>query len=50
MDSKRDDDFLRARIRSGKEGAMPAFGDMFSEADIDAILKYIHDLKPEHQG
>jgi mono/diheme cytochrome c family protein len=50
MDTKRDNDFLRARIKSGKEGAMPAFGAMFSEADIDAIVKYIHDLKPEHQG
>jgi mono/diheme cytochrome c family protein len=29
---------------------MPAFGQMFSDADIDAILDYIHSLKPEGQG
>jgi cytochrome c553 len=50
MDTKRDDEFLRDRIKAGKEGAMPAFGEMFNEADIAAIIKYIHDLKPEHQG
>ena len=50
MDTKRDDEFLRDRIKAGKEGAMPAFGEMFNEADITAIIKYIHDLKPEHQG
>jgi mono/diheme cytochrome c family protein len=50
MDTKRDDEFLRDRIKAGKEGAMPAFGEMFNESDIAAIIKYIHDLKPEHQG
>ena len=49
MDTKRDDEFLRDRIKAGKEGAMPAFGEMFNEADITAIIKYIHDLKPEPQ-
>jgi mono/diheme cytochrome c family protein len=29
---------------------MPAFGEMFNESDIAAIIKYINDLKPEHQG
>jgi mono/diheme cytochrome c family protein len=37
-------------IKNGKEGAMPAFGQMFSDADIDAIINYIHSLKPEDQG
>ena len=46
MDSPRSDDFLRDRIKLGKEGAMPAFGEAFSEAQIDAILKYIRSLKP----
>jgi mono/diheme cytochrome c family protein len=50
MDTKRTDEFLRDRIKSGKEGAMPAFGQMFSDSDIDAIVKYIHELKPEGQG
>jgi mono/diheme cytochrome c family protein len=47
MDTKRSDDFIRNRIRHGKEGAMPAFGSMFSDADIDAIIKYIRSLKPD---
>jgi mono/diheme cytochrome c family protein len=47
MDSKRDDDFIRNRIKHGKEGAMPAFDAMFSDAQIDDIIKYIRALKPE---
>jgi mono/diheme cytochrome c family protein len=46
MDTKRDDEFIRNRIKNGKEGAMPAFGAMFSDAQIDEIVKYIHGLKP----
>src|SRR3954470_7306354 len=30
MDSPRDDDFLRNRIKTGKNGAMPAFGAAFT--------------------
>jgi mono/diheme cytochrome c family protein len=48
MNTKRSDDYIRTRIKIGKEGAMPAFGKMFSDADLDAIVKYIRDLKPEH--
>ena len=50
MNTKRSDEFLRNRIRNGKEGAMPAFGETLSDADIDAIINYIHDLKSEDQG
>ena len=49
MDTKRDDDFIRNRIKNGKPGAMPAFGATFSEAQIDQIIKYIRELKP-HEG
>jgi mono/diheme cytochrome c family protein len=49
MDTKRDDDFIRNRIKNGKSGAMPAFASMFSEAEIDQIIKYIRELKP-HEG
>jgi len=47
MNTKRSDDFIRYRIKHGKEGAMPAFGGMFSDADIDVIIAYIRALKPE---
>lgn len=47
MNSTRSDDFIRYRIKHGKEGAMPAFGSMFSDADIDAIIAYIRGLKPQ---
>jgi mono/diheme cytochrome c family protein len=47
MNTARDDDFIRFRIQHGKEGAMPAFGSTFSDADIDAIIRYILGLKPE---
>lgn len=46
MDTKRDDDFIRNRIKNGKEGAMPAFGSVYNDAQIDQIIKYIRDLKP----
>ena len=47
MDTQRSDDFIRTRIKHGKEGSMPAFGSTFSDADIDAIIRYIRALKPE---
>ncbi len=46
MDTKRDDDFIRNRIKNGKPGSMPAFGSSFSDAQIDDIIKYIRELKP----
>ena len=46
MDSPRDDDFLRNRIKNGKNGAMPAFGSAFSDAQIDQMVKFIRALKP----
>ena len=49
MDSQRTDDYLRNRIKMGKQGAMPAFGSAFSDTQIDDIIKYIRALKP-HQG
>ena len=49
MDTKRDDDFIRNRIKNGKEGAMPAFSTTFNDTQIDEIIKYIRALKP-HEG
>jgi|SRR5690242_10827738 mono/diheme cytochrome c family protein len=49
MNSQRDDDFIRNRIKNGKPGAMPAFGTTFSDEQIDEILRYIRSLKP-HEG
>ena len=45
MNTTRDDDFIRNRIKNGK-GPMPAFGSTFSDAQIDQIIKYIRELKP----
>jgi mono/diheme cytochrome c family protein len=47
MNTARSDDFIRNRIKNGKEGAMPAFGKGFSDADIDQIIAHIRALKPE---
>jgi mono/diheme cytochrome c family protein len=47
MDSPRDDDFLRNRIKMGKQGAMPAFGGSFNDAQINQIIAYIRALKPQ---
>jgi mono/diheme cytochrome c family protein len=46
MDTQRSDDFIRNRIKNGKEGAMPAFGAAFTDAQIEDIIKYIRELKP----
>jgi mono/diheme cytochrome c family protein len=45
--TKRSDDFIIARIRNGKPGAMPAFGGTFSEGQIIAILAYIRSLEDD---
>jgi mono/diheme cytochrome c family protein len=46
MNTTRSDDFIRNRIKNGKEGAMPAFGRTFSDSDIDQIIAHIRALKP----
>ena len=46
MNTTRDDEFMRNRIKNGKAGAMPAFGETFSDAQIDDIIKYIRALRP----
>jgi len=48
MDPPRSDDYLRNRIKMGKEGGMPAFVAVYSDAQIDEIIKYIRALKPSH--
>jgi mono/diheme cytochrome c family protein len=47
MNTKRSDDFIVNRIKNGKEGAMPAFGASFNDAQIAQIVKYIRSLKPD---
>jgi mono/diheme cytochrome c family protein len=42
--SERSDEFIVERIKKGKPGAMPAFGSVFSEGQIIAILAYIRGL------
>jgi len=48
MNSERDDAFILNRIRAGKEGKMPAFGGSLNDAQIQALLRYIRNLKPEN--
>jgi mono/diheme cytochrome c family protein len=43
--TSRSDEFILNRIRTGKPGAMPAFGGNFSEGQIVAILAYIRTLE-----
>jgi mono/diheme cytochrome c family protein len=38
---------IASRIKLGKPGAMPAFGSAFSAEDIQAIVRYIRELKDE---
>jgi len=45
--SRRSDEYIVERIRKGKLGAMPAFGDAFSDGQIIAILAYIRSLEDD---
>jgi mono/diheme cytochrome c family protein len=42
--SERSDEYIIERIKKGKGGAMPAYGSVFSEGQIIAILAYIRGL------
>ncbi len=42
--SERSDEFIIERIKKGKAGSMPAFGSVFSDGQIIAILAYIRGL------
>ncbi|MCA6123970.1 cytochrome c [Bradyrhizobium sp. WSM 1704] len=42
--SERSDEYIIERIKKGKAGAMPAFGAVFSDGQIIAILAYIRGL------
>jgi mono/diheme cytochrome c family protein len=45
----RPDDYLVNRIRTGKEGAMPAYGRAFTEAQVRSLVAYIRSLKAAGQ-
>lgn len=45
--TKRSDAFIRNRIKYGKEGRMPAFGDTFNDKQINGIIHYIRGLKKD---
>jgi len=42
---KRSNDWIAKRIRNGIKGEMTAFGEKFSQTDIDALIAYLHTLK-----
>ena len=45
--TQRSDAFIRNRIKYGKEGRMPAFGDTFNDKQINGIIHYIRGLKKD---
>jgi mono/diheme cytochrome c family protein len=47
MNSPRDDAFIISRIVGGSPGRMPAFAQQFNDTDIQALLVYIRNLKPD---
>jgi mono/diheme cytochrome c family protein len=47
--ASRSDDDLKQVIRKGK-GGMPAFGNLFSDADLGALARKIRSFKPASQG
>jgi mono/diheme cytochrome c family protein len=47
MGTKRSDEYIMNRIATGKPGRMPAFGQTLTLEQVDAIIHYIRNLKPE---
>jgi mono/diheme cytochrome c family protein len=47
MGTKRTDDYIINRIATGKPGNMPAFGATLDFDQIEAIIHYIRNLKPD---
>src|SRR5215467_11518877 len=45
--TERSDEFMVNRIRTGKDGAMPAYGRAFSDAQVRSLLAYIRSLKDD---
>jgi mono/diheme cytochrome c family protein len=45
MGTKRSDAFIVNRIKNGKEGSMPSFGDALTGSQIKGIVHYIRHLK-----
>ena len=43
----RPDDYILNRIRTGKEGAMPAYGRAFSDVQMRSLIAYIRSLKDD---
>ena len=50
MGTDKSDDYIMNRIATGKPGKMPAFGGTLSVDDIQAIIHYIRNLKPEGES
>lgn len=44
---RRKDDWIARRIRNGVKGEMTAFGEKFSQQDIDALIAYLRTLRKE---
>ncbi len=42
---KRSDEWISRRIRNGVKGEMTAFGEKFSQSDIDSLIAYLRTLK-----
>jgi len=47
MDTTLTDAEIVQRIKVGKTGAMPAFGNTFTEVELQAIVKYIRGLRED---
>ena len=41
---KRSDEWIARRIRNGVKGEMTAFGEKFSQSDVDALIAYLRSL------
>ena len=49
MNSERSDEFMHNRIKKGKPGRMAAFGSIFTDEQIDQIVAFIRNLKPDQE-
>jgi mono/diheme cytochrome c family protein len=47
---KKSDEWIARRIRNGVKGEMTAFGEKFSQSDLEALIAYLHTLTAQNCG
>jgi len=47
---KKSNEWITSRIRNGVKGEMTAFGEKFSQSDLEGLIAYLRGLTPQDRG